>query len=82
MAGGDVPEQVTAITAATGGDAFQSGDVEGFNAIFRRIDQMRPAKIELVESEKIDNFQPWAYSALGVMGVWVLSLFGLRFTPW
>ena len=82
IGGGDIPEEILTITSTTGGDAFLPGDVEAFGVCFRKIDQMRPAKIEIVESEKIDSFLPWCFSALAVMGMWTLSLFGLRYTPW
>lgn len=82
IGGGGVPEDILTITGGTGGDAFLPGDVEAFQSCFRKIDQMRPAEIEIVESEKIDNFRPWCFTALGVLGVWTLSLFGLRYTPW
>lgn len=82
IGGGSVPPDILTITGGTGGDAFLPGDVDAFESCFRKIDKMRPAKIEIVESEKIDNFRPWCYSALSVLGMWCLSLFGLRYTPW
>lgn len=82
IGGGEIPEQITTITSSTGGDAFLPGDIDAFDGCFRKIDAMRPAKIEFVESEKVDNFFPWCVSALSMLGIWTLSLFGLRYTPW
>lgn len=82
IGGGDIPEDILTLTTLTQGEAFVSGDPEALDSVFRRIDQMQPANIESVESEKIDNFQPWCISALGVLAAWSLSLFGLRYTPW
>ena len=82
IGGGDVPQEILTIATLTDGEAFLPGDVEAFEGVFRKIDSMRPAKIEIVESEKIDNFAPWCVTALGMMGVWSLSLLGLRYTPW
>lgn len=82
IGGGEIPEQILTVTSTTGGDAFLPGDTEAFDICFRKIDKMRPAKIEIVESEKIDNFKPWCFAALGMLGAWSLSLLGLRYTPW
>ena len=82
IGGGDVPQEILTVTTITEGEAFLPGDVDAFEGVFKKIDSMRPAKIEIVESEKIDNFFPWCVSALGMLGVWSLSLLGLRYTPW
>ena len=82
IGGGEIPDQISTLTTGTNGEAFLPGDTDAFDEVFRKIDGMRPAQIEFVESEKIDNFAPWCLSALGVLSVWTLSLFGLRYTPW
>jgi len=82
IGGGEVPQEILTITSITDGEAFLPGDINAFEGVFRRIDSMRPAKIEIVESEKIDHFRPWCISGLGMLGVWSLSLLGLRYTPW
>ena len=82
IGGGDAPPDILTLTTMTEGEVFLPGDTDALDGVFRRIDEMRPAKIETVESEKIDNFKPWCLSALGVISLWTLSLFGLRYTPW
>ncbi len=82
IGGGDAPPDILTLTTLTGGEAFLPGDTEALDGVFRRIDEMRPAKIETVESEKIDHFAPWCLSGMGLLGMWTLSLFGLRYTPW
>lgn len=82
IGGGDVPAEILTLTTLTEGEAFLPGDTDALDGVFRRIDEMRPARIESVESEKIDHFAPWCLSALGVLGIWTMSLYGLRYTPW
>ncbi len=82
IGGGDIPPDILTLTSITEGEAFLPGDTEALTAVFRRIDQMRPAKIESVAAEKIDNFGPWCLSGLSVLAMWTVSLFGLRYSPW
>lgn len=82
IGGGNIPNDILTLTTMTEGEAFLPGDTESLDAVFHRIDEMRPAKIETVQSDKIDNFLPWCLSGLSVLGLWTFSLFGLRYTPW
>jgi hypothetical protein len=50
--------------------------------IFRRIDQMKQARMERTIGEALDDFVPWAIAGLSLVGVATASLFGLRYTPW
>jgi Ca-activated chloride channel family protein len=78
----EVPEPIVTITALTGGEVFQPGDQEGLAQIFRRIDQMQQTKLEKVRSEALDWYEPFCLAGLGLLGVALLGLFGLRHTPW
>lgn len=82
IGGGDIPPDIVTLTTMTEGEAFLPGDTEALEGVFRSIDEMRPARIETVQSDKIDNFLPWCLTAVGVFGVWTFSLFGFRYTPW
>lgn len=82
IGGGDVPPDILTLTTMTEGEAFLPGDTEALDGVFRRIDEMRPAKIETVQSDKIDNFVPWCTAAVAVLTLWSLSLYGFRYTPW
>ncbi len=82
IGGGEVPGDILTLTGGTGGEAFQPGDTAALDGVFQKIDNMQPAKIETVESDRIDNFVPWSLAALSVLGVWTLSLFGVRYSPW
>jgi Ca-activated chloride channel homolog len=82
IGGGEPPPDILTLTTMTDGESFLPGDVDALDDVFRRIDQMRPAKIESVESEKIDSFAPWCLAGLVLLGCWTVSLFGLRYSPW
>lgn len=82
VAEGAPPDQLTTITTLTGGQVFAAGDPEALNVVFQRIDEMQETKLEKVSAESMDHFRPYAFAGLGVLGAYVLSLFGLRYTPW
>ncbi|MCC7011823.1 MAG: VWA domain-containing protein [Planctomycetes bacterium] len=82
IAEGEIPDQVVRIAAITGGEAFKPEDTDGLDRIFARIDQMQKARLEKTQPEASDDFQPWCAVGLGVLATLVLTLFGLRYTPW
>ena len=82
IGGGEIPAEVINLTTATGGEAFESGDPDGLNAVFRRIDAMEPAEVEFVGIEYVEYFEPFCWAALAIVGLWTVSTFGLRYTPW
>jgi len=43
---------------------------------------MRPAKFEPETPIPADNFRPFALAGLSLLGLQLLSLLGIRFTPW
>ena len=82
VASGGIPGEVITITSRTGGEVFAPGDTEGLKSVFQRIDAMQETRLEKTNVESMDNFVPWSTTALGMLGVLVLGLFGLRYTPW
>ena len=66
----------------TGGQLFPAGDPAALRAVFQRIDEMKKARLEKVSAETQDHFRPWTWAGGGVLTAWLLSLFGLRYTPW
>jgi len=78
----EVPDSIAAITTLTGGAVFRCDDKEGLKKVFERIDRMKPAKFEKVRGEMMDHFGPFCLAGLGLLGLFVLSSFGLRYTPW
>ncbi|MCA9062939.1 MAG: VWA domain-containing protein [Planctomycetaceae bacterium] len=82
IGGSDIPSEILNLTHTTGGEAFVSGDPEGLDLIFRRIDSMKPADFEVMDIEKVEWFQPLAITGVSILACWGLCLFGLRYTPW
>ncbi len=78
----ETPAEVINIAAVTGGQSFQADDPEALATVFRRIDQMQQTRIEKVSAETLDDFEPWCLGGLALLGVTLLSAFGLRYTPW
>ena len=76
------PPEVSTISNITGGESFNPGNVQALNQVFRRIDQMQVAKLERTYAEILDWFGPFAIAGLSLIGMSLLSLAGLRYTPW
>jgi Ca-activated chloride channel family protein len=82
VGGGDPPGAMVNISHLTGGDAFPAGDKEGMKQIFARIDKMQQTKMERTLAEPQDNFAPYCYAGLALLGLATVGSFGARFTPW
>ena len=82
IGGGEAPGEIVNITSVTGGEVFVPGDQEGLKAIFQKIDEMQVAEMDQVAAETMDWYLPFCIVGLSLLGVVVLSLFGLRYTPW
>jgi Ca-activated chloride channel family protein len=73
---------VYTIAAITGGKVFRAEDQGALDAVFRDIDQMQKAKFKQVTSDWVDYYRPLSVAGISVAGLWVLTLLGLRYTPW
>lgn len=82
IGGTAVPDPVVNIASLTGGEVFLPGDVDALTGVFEHIDQMEEAKLEKISAESMDNFTPLSIACLSVLGLSLLCLFGLRYTPW
>ena len=79
---GAAPAEVSTIASMTGGATFAAGEPEALTAIFKRIDEMAQAPLERLTPDPVDHFKPYAIAALSLGGAFLLTLFGLRYTPW
>ncbi len=79
---GSPPADLYTITSQTGGEVFSAGDPQALEQVFRTIDEMQVTEMEKVSAETIDNFYPWAVAGGGVLACYLLTLFGLRWSPW
>ena len=76
------PEPIVNITALTGGEVFHPGDRDGLVHVFKRIDEMQQTRLEKVRSEALDAYEPFCRAGIVLVGLALLALFGLRYTPW
>ena len=82
VAVGEPQNETFALASTTGGRAYAAGDPAALREVFQHIDQMQPAKLKPRAPEPADWFRPWAVAGLGFLGLHLVSLFGLRYTPW
>ena len=59
-----------------------AGDPAALNAVFARIDEMAQASLVRLTPDPVDNFKPYVITALSLAGLYLLTLFGLRYAPW
>lgn len=77
-----IQDGIIAVTRGTGGEAFTVDDPDALKLVFHKIDQMRQAKVEKTIAEPMDFFGPYALAGLVLLGLALLALFGIRYTPW
>jgi Ca-activated chloride channel family protein len=82
VAEGSPQEETFTLASLTGGQAFAAGDPSALKEVFKRIDEMKPARLEPSAPEPVDFFRPFAVAGLALLGLKTLSLFGLRYSPW
>lgn len=82
IAESEVPGEIVNITATTGGEVFEPGDMEGLKMVFQRIDEMQATRMEKTAAESLDNYRPYCIAGLALLGLVATAQFGLRYTPW
>lgn len=78
----EVPPAIATIATLTGGEVFNPGDPETLETTFKYIDKLMKVEMERTVGQPIDNSWPFCLAALGLLGLYSVSLFGLRHTPW
>ncbi|MBM4105090.1 MAG: VWA domain-containing protein [Phycisphaerae bacterium] len=78
----EVPAEVRDLVEVTGGEAFAATDASSLRAIFSHIDKMKPARLAPAGTVPLDEFGPFAAIALGLLGLNLVSLLGVRHSPW
>lgn len=70
------------IARETGGQVFRALTPQALQIVFDRIDEMKKVEVRATRPEVLDYLEPFLPPAIVVLGLQVLVLFGLRFTPW
>lgn len=79
---GITPPEVSTITNITGGASFSPEDQQALVDVFQRIDRMQVAEMKRTYPEIVDWFSPFSICGLVFAGLSLISLTGLRHTPW
>jgi Ca-activated chloride channel family protein len=70
------------IANITGGQVFQAGDPVALQEVFRHIDKMQATKMKPPSNEFADFFAPVSIAGLAAVALHLVSLLGVRYTPW
>lgn len=82
IGGGEAPAPLYELSRPSGGEVFAVEDPRALTAVFEHIDDMQPAKTELIAKRRVDHFKWFALIGIGAIVLFQFSLFGLRYTPW
>ena len=82
IGGGFSPPEVSSITTITGGKSFSPHDVESLSEVFAKIDAMKVVKLKRTYAEILDWFGPFSIAGLALVGMSLVSILGMRYTPW
>ncbi|MBI9018319.1 MAG: VWA domain-containing protein [Phycisphaerae bacterium] len=77
-----IHSQMLTVASITGGEAFPVNEPQALNEVFRHIDKMQASKFKQGSPAMIDNFKPVAIAGFIVLGLQMLAMMGLRYTPW
>src|SRR5262249_30488143 len=77
-----IQDGMVSVTRGTGGDAFTVDDPEGLKSVFRKIDQMKQARVEKTIAEPMEYYRPFVLAGMILLGLGNLCLFGWRYVPW
>jgi hypothetical protein len=70
------------VVSPTGGEVHSASNPGSLMRVFEHINGMTKIKLQQSQPEPIDFFFPFAAACAGLLGLHVLTLFGLRYTPW
>ncbi len=76
------PAQLSEVVSPTGGKVFSATNLASLQGVFDHIDRMSKAKTKQKEREAVDHFGFFAITGLSLAGLGLVSLFGVRYTPW
>lgn len=82
VAEGSPQDETFTLASLTGGQAFAAGDPAALKEVFQRIDQMKPARLQPSAPERVDWLRPFVLAGLALLGLQIVTAFGLRYTPW
>ena len=78
----EAPGEIVNMTRMTGGEVFNVVDPATLARVFQRIDEMQETRLEKTAGEYVDDFYALCVAGLGLLGLHLLAMLGLRYTPW
>ena len=78
---GVAPSDLYDLTRPTNGQVFAANHPESLIDVFDQIDRMKPVELKSVARQQVFWYQPLALVGLGLLTLYVGSLFSLRYTP-
>ena len=78
----EIEPALVGIARATGGEVFNAATPEALQTVFRSIDAMKKVVVLEKQPQVADYYDPFFAPAIALLVLGVLTLFGLRFTPW
>jgi Ca-activated chloride channel homolog len=82
IGGEQTPSPLFELVRPTGGQVFHAQDAGALAAVFADIDRLQPIRMRPTAPRPIDAFLLPAGLGLAVLGFYLLTLLGLRATPW
>jgi Ca-activated chloride channel family protein len=82
VGGESTTDDMYIIANITGGQVFQAGDPAALQEVFRHIDKMQATKMKPPSNEFADFFAPVSLAGLAAAAFHLMSLLGVRYTPW
>ena len=74
--------EIVNLARTTGGEVFNPGDTSVLEGVFAEIDKMTKTELQQGTAELVDWFVPFAIVGLCLLGVYMLFMLGIRYTPW
>ena len=78
----EIEPALVGIARATGGEVFNAATPEALQRVFASIDAMKKVVVLEKQPQVADYYAPFFVPAIALLALSVLTLFGLRFTPW
>ena len=82
VGGESTTDDMYIVANITGGQVFQAGDPAALAEVFGHIDKMQATKMKPPSNEFADFFSPVSLVGLAAAAFHLVSLLGVRYTPW
>jgi Ca-activated chloride channel family protein len=78
----EAPQNLKRICRETGGAMFEVNNESSLVGVFKHIDTMKKVTVKIKEPHTVEYFVPVIIFAMIILIIHLLSLLGIRYTPW